>query len=173
MFLLSGRIEWTIICQSIRIVSLNTYMVFHCSSLSKLLVTFHDLKGPWRHDEGSLVAIFRFGVSSLPVIRCLRVFRMTFVQKSRLSVFSHWLIMERSQNWPDLRPPISKFRDMYLTRAGPGGVWTPPPSGFSQGTAAYTYCPHTLWKFRTQVPQGQVTRSRQVTSPQKSFECSS
>ena len=30
-----------------------------------------------------------------------------------------------------------------------------------------------LWKFQTQVTQGQVTRSRQVTSPHKKFKCSS
>ena len=28
--------------------------------------------------------------------------------------FSHWLIMGRSQNWPDLRSPIQKFRDMRM-----------------------------------------------------------
>ena len=61
----------------------------------KLLVTFHDMKWPWRHDEGSLVAIFRLKVSSLPVTRCLRVFLMVFLQKRRLSFFSHWLIVER------------------------------------------------------------------------------
>ena len=61
---------------------------FHRSSLSlskaiaeKLLVTLHDLKWPLRHDERSLVAIFQFGVSSLPANRYLRVFRMVFVQK--------------------------------------------------------------------------------------------
>ena len=42
-------------------------------------------------------------------------FWMVFVQKRRLSFFSRWLIMERSQNWPDLRSPISKFRDIYIS----------------------------------------------------------
>ena len=37
---------------------------------------------------------------------------MVSVQKRRLSFFSHWLKMERSQNWPDLGSPISKFRDI-------------------------------------------------------------
>ena len=60
-----------------------------------VVVTFHDLKWPWRHEEGSLVVIFRLRVSSLPLTRCLRVFWMVFLQKSRLSFFSHWLIMER------------------------------------------------------------------------------
>ena len=54
------------------------------------------------------------------------------------------------------------------------------PSGFSQiskktvarssaifGTAVHTSFPHTLWKFRTQVTHGQVTRSRQVISLKK------
>ena len=70
---------------------------FHRSSLSpsnviaeKLLVTFHDLKWPWRHGKGSLVAIFWFSVSILLVTWCLRVFRMIFVQTRRLSVLSHW-----------------------------------------------------------------------------------
>ena len=52
----------------------------HCSSwylskviAEKLLVTFHDLKWSWRHDEGSLVSIFRIRVWSLPVTRCLSV----------------------------------------------------------------------------------------------------
>ena len=60
-----------------------TYLwCFHRSSWSlskviaeKLLVTFLDLKWPWRHDESSLVAIFRFEVSSLPIndVVCLSV----------------------------------------------------------------------------------------------------
>ena len=76
------------------------------------LLTFHDLKCLSQHDKGSLVAIFRFRVSSLPVTRCLRVFCFfVLAQKRRFSFFSHWLIM-RSQNWPDLRSPISKFWDI-------------------------------------------------------------
>ena len=84
----------------------------------KLLVTFNDLKWPWRHDEGSPVTIFRLRMSILPVTRCLRVFWMSFVQKRRLSYFSHGLIMERSKNWPDLRSPISKFRDLRFIDTG-------------------------------------------------------
>ena len=48
----------------------------------KLLVTFHDLKWPWRYEEGSLVTILWFRVSSLPMHRCLRVFRVVFVKKA-------------------------------------------------------------------------------------------
>ena len=59
-------------------------------------------------------AIFGFSVSILPTSRCLRVSRMAFVQNRRLSIFSHWIIIERPQNWPDLRSPISKFRDTRL-----------------------------------------------------------
>ena len=81
-------------------------------------MTVHDLKWPWRHDEGSPVTIFRLRMSILPVTRCLRVFWMVFVQKRRLSFFSPWLIMERSQNWPDLRSPISKFRDIRFIDTG-------------------------------------------------------
>ena len=36
------------------------------------------------------------------------------------------------------------------------------------GMPVHTSFPH-MWKFQTQVTQGQVTRSRQVTSPQKSL----
>ena len=79
----------------------------------KLLVTFHDLKWPCRHGEGSLVAIFRHRVSSLPVNRCLRVFRMVFFQEAPF-IFFHWLIMERSQNLPGLGSPISQFRDIHF-----------------------------------------------------------
>ena len=92
---------------------------FHSSSWSlskfiaeKLLVTFRGMKWPWRRDEGSLVAIFRLRVSSLPVTWFFRVFRMVFVQKRRLSFFFHWRIKERSQNLPALRSLISKFRDI-------------------------------------------------------------
>ena len=78
-----------------------------------LLGTFYDLKWPRRHEEGSLVAIFRFRVSSVPVTAPLGVFRMVFVLKRRLSIFSHWP-MERSQNWPDLGSPISKSWDTHF-----------------------------------------------------------
>ena len=37
---------------------------------------------------------------------------MVFIQKKRLSNFCRWLKMESSQNWPDLRSPISKFRNL-------------------------------------------------------------
>ena len=90
----------------------------HRSSLSlqkvideKLMVTFHDLKWPWRHEEGSLVAIFRFMVSIIPVTRCLSVSN-GFRPKRRLSIFSQW--MEMSQSWPDLGSPISQFRDKHF-----------------------------------------------------------
>ena len=90
---------------------------FHRSSLSqskviaeKLLVTFHDLKWPWRHQEGSLVAIFRFMVSIISVTRCLWVFGIVFVQKRRLSILSHCLIMERSQIWRLTWPWITDIK---------------------------------------------------------------
>ena len=75
------------------------YGVFIASSWSlskviaeKRLTTWNDLKWPKRHNESSLVAIFRLWVSSLPVTRCLGVFRMGLVQKKRRSIFSNWLI---------------------------------------------------------------------------------
>ena len=77
----------------------------------KLTVTFLDLKCPWGHEEGSLGAIFQFRVWIIPVTRCLRVFRMGFVQNRRFSIFLNWL---GHKKWPELRPPISKFLDMHL-----------------------------------------------------------
>ena len=61
------------------------------------------------------------------------------------------------------------------------------PSGFSQiskkkqrrgappffGTPVHTFVSHILLKFQTQVTQGRVTRSRQMTSPHRKFKCSS
>ena len=126
MFLLSNRVEWTMIWAlkvmfqiwpQVKIITWSQKVMlhasrsvssawthqwcFHRSSLSlsktiaeKLLVIFHDLEWPWWHDERSLVAIFRFGVSSLTVNRCLRVFGMVFGQKRRRSNLSHWFIME-------------------------------------------------------------------------------
>ena len=35
-------------------------------------------------------------------------------KKRLISIFSHWLIMERSQTLPDLRSLISKFRDKHF-----------------------------------------------------------
>ena len=46
----------------------------------------------WRGVIGHCVTIFWLRVSSLPLTRCLRVFWMVFVQKRRLSFFSHWLM---------------------------------------------------------------------------------
>ena len=62
---------------------------------------------------------------------------------------------------------------LNLPRAGLG-VFAPPQffcrclkNGF--GTPVYISLSHILWKFQIQVTQGQVTRSRQVASPQKKF----
>ena len=61
-----------------------------------------------------------------------------------------------------------------LTRAVLGNVFTPPP-GFwriskkRRGIPVHSPFPHMLWKLQTQVTQCQVTRSRQVTSSQKSL----
>ena len=67
----------------------------------------------YRRPKHTLVAIFRFRVPSLPVTRWLRVFQMVSVQNRRVSIFSHRLIMERSQNWPVLGSPLSNFRDIH------------------------------------------------------------
>ena len=63
-------------------------------------------------------------------------------------------------------------------RPGGGLLRAPLPSFFQMrtavfGTAYHASFPHMLYEFQTQVTQGQVTWSRQVTSPHKKFECSS
>ena len=82
-------------------------------------------------------------------------------------------------------PPITNFRPDE--GAGPLESWKPPPLQIffsdcqkTAGLCAEIFCtsyhasvPHMLWKFKIQVTQGQVTRSRQTTSPHKKFECSS
>ena len=83
---------------SIRIVGFNTFMVllllYLVSIKSYCRKTAGDLSWPemtlftWWHDEDSLVAIFWFRVSILPVNWCLKVFRMVFVQKRHLSISS-------------------------------------------------------------------------------------
>ena len=103
-----SRSVWSAWTHILRFDRSSLTLASHCRK------TAGDLSWPemtlW-HEEGSLVAIFRFRVSTLPINRCLRVFQMVFVQKRSISIFSHWLIMEKSQNWPDLGSPISKFRD--------------------------------------------------------------
>ena len=80
------------------------------------------LKWPWRHEEGLLVATFLFRVSSLSAARYLRVFRMVFVQKRHLSIFSHWLIPNGEVTklaWPwviDIKFPRCKFYRYLLRR---------------------------------------------------------
>ena len=59
--------------------------------------------------------------------------------------------------------PLCFFPDCQKTAALCAAVF---------GTPYNTSFPHMLWKFQTQVTQGQVTRSRQVTSPHQKFEYS-
>ena len=80
-------------------------------------MTFHDLKWPWRHDEGSPVTIFRLRMSILPVTRCLRVLWMVFVQK-RPFIFLPLTYNGEVAKLTDLRSPISKFRDIRFIDTG-------------------------------------------------------
>ena len=94
----------------------------HCCSLSyskvmaeKLLVTFmtwNDLGIMRREVTGLNFLIQDVNFSCNPIVR---VFRMVFVQKRRLSIFSHRLIKERSQYRPGLGSPILKFWDIHFT----------------------------------------------------------
>ena len=69
------------------------------------------------------------------------------------------------------RRTVSLKIGINLRRAGCVFVFEHTPSGFSQiSKKMHTSFPHMLWKFQTQVIQGQVTRSRQVTSHQEMFE---
>ena len=72
----------------------------------------------WRGVTDSLVAIIRLQVSSLPITRCLKVLRLKsgFRPKETPFIFSSidLHIMERSQNWSDLKSPTSKFRDTHF-----------------------------------------------------------
>ena len=63
-----------------------------------------------------------------------------------------------------LNTPVSFFADILKTTARSAAVF---------GTPVHASFPHILQKFQTQATQGQVTRSRQVTSPRKKFEFSS
>ena len=90
-----------------------------CWSLSKaivkkLLMSFYDLKWPWRHGRGSLVAIFRLWLTILPVSWCLKGFEWFSTKRDAFHFFSHWFTMDRSQYWPDLGSPISKFRCIHF-----------------------------------------------------------
>ena len=94
-------------------------LCFHRSSLSlskvileKLLVTFHGLKWPWWHAEGSSIAIVRLRVSILPLTRCLSVFWMVFVQKRRLLIFI----------------PLTYNGEVTKLSKKNQGVLTPPPA---------------------------------------------
>ena len=44
---------------------------------------------------------------------------MRISEKGSNRVFPHWLIMERSRDWPDLRSPISKIRNKQIV-----GIYT-------------------------------------------------
>ena len=76
---------------------------------------------------------------------------------------------------------LTSLSSVYIPRRDGGGHFYVPPQDFRKdlkkttarsatvfGIPVHTSFPHMLWKFQTQ-----VTRSRQVSSPQKTFECSS
>ena len=84
-------------------------------------VTWNDLK-IWRHGEGSLVAIFRLRVSSLPVTRCSRAFRMSFFQKRRLSFFAfHFLL-----SWTGITKTAALLFLRSSRKTGVGRKYAPP-----------------------------------------------
>ena len=63
-----------------------------------------------------------------------------------------------------LRAPLRFFPDCQKTAARSAAVFDTP---------YHTFFSQRLWKFKTQVTQGPVTRSRQMTSHHKKFEWSS
>ena len=77
----------------------------------KLLVTFHDLKWPWRH-EGSLFAIFLFRVSTLfnflPLTYNAEVAKLTRPWLTDIKILSkNW------GSWKQKFPKISRFSSHY------------------------------------------------------------
>ena len=83
--------------------------------------TFGDLW--WRHMTSQLPN----SKTDLKVVKVDRIwshvwymgpFRPVLVVKTGSWFFPHWLIMGRSRNWPDLRSPISKFRDIQIAHTG-------------------------------------------------------
>ena len=95
---------------------------FHRSSwslskviLEKLMVTFHDLKWPWwrRGVIGHNISTQGVNSTSNPMFESVL---NVFCSKEAHFIFLllTYIIMERSQNWPDLRSPISKFWDIYF-----------------------------------------------------------
>ena len=81
-------------------------------------MTFHDLKWPWKHAEGSLVSIFRLRVSSLLVNRCFSVSN-GFLPKEAPFIFLPLAYNGEVAKlaWP-CRSRISKFRDIYFIDTG-------------------------------------------------------
>ena len=133
-FTLEGHVEnWTLgqgheligkghaAYQSIRIVDLNTskvflslYLVYQYLMPKKLLVTFHDLRWPQRHEEGSLAASFRFRVSSLPCYPMLESVKNGIRPKEVPFIFLSLTCNGKVANWLDLRSHISKFQDKHF-----------------------------------------------------------
>ena len=105
--------------QSIRIVNLSTakeflslYLVSINSNCQKLLQTFHDLRWPQGTKKGVIGCSFPIQCVKFTCIQMLK--RMMFFQNKHISIFPHCVIMERVLNWPDLRSPMPKFRDLYF-----------------------------------------------------------
>ena len=125
--ILKGHVAY----HSIRIVGLNTSIIYGVfialAGLYQKLYpkkTAGDLLWPeitlatWRGVTGHNIPTQVVKSTCNPMFESVCI---VFVQKRRLSFFSHWLIywlIERSQNWPDLRSPISKFRDTSFIDTG-------------------------------------------------------
>ena len=84
--------------------------------------------------------------------------------------------------WSQPNPTLYANLNLNPRLAGGGGVWTPPPSGFSRIAKKRRRAappgfhppyppsfPQLLWKFRPKAMWGQVTRSGQVTQLQNTF----
>ena len=79
---------------------------------SKTVVTSHDLGWPFWEVTGQQI---HPGCQEWPKLTCSGwnwVDSLSIHETGSIWIFPHWLIMGRSRNWPDLRSPIWKIRDI-------------------------------------------------------------
>ena len=79
----------------------------------KLPVTLHDLKdiGVIRRDHWSQFSDSWYQFQLYPIFETVK---NGFRPKYAFFIFSHCLIMKGSQNWPDLKSPISNFWNLHF-----------------------------------------------------------
>ena len=111
--------------QSIRMVVLNTPMVFSLLELVSIKSYCRQTASDRSWLEMTLATWRGVTDRNIPTkgvkSTCNLMFESVtngFLPKEAPFIFFYWLIMERSQNWPDLGSPISKFRDIHFIDTG-------------------------------------------------------